>query len=111
MTEPKWEILSAGPMTVIDEDLVLAAYGEDVPCYMDLAGDCKAKVTHLALLRHTDGSLACGMPGKVPFCAEHIKMIKTAFTGFWADLNPPAPCDCGLRFMLADVLPFNAAAT
>lgn len=90
----------------LPEGLVIAAYGDDVPCVFQLVTDCDAKAGFKVKMTHEDGSSVCGTPEWVPMCPGHARLTQQAMTGFWADLMPPPPCDgCKGKVVLVDVVP------
>jgi hypothetical protein len=92
------------------EDLVLAAYGDDVPCIMQLAPEgCEEKAAFLIRIEHVeDGTNICESPERTPVCARHKDMITAGLIGFWAELRPPPPCSaCLRRIKLASVEPLG----
>lgn len=100
-------------MTVpIPEDLVIAAYGNSVPCVMQLMPDgCEFNATWLIRMEHADGTVLCGSPAKVPFCDYHKRLMEQTFIGFWADLTPPPPCaGCEQHIRISDIVPISAAS-
>lgn len=100
--------------TPMPEELVIAAYGAEVPCVMQLMPDgCDNPARFLVRFEHDDGTKApCDSPmERTPFCRIHKEMIEKTFTGFWAELAPPDPCPiCGRRFRVASIEPINASS-
>ena len=95
------------------EDLVIAAYGAEIPCLMSLTPEgCEERARFLVQVLHSDdGTIICNSPKNTPLCEQHKRIVASAFVGFFADLRPPTPCsECGRKLTLGEIKPINASS-